>query len=178
MEPYAEVVEQYAAFADEAADSPCFEEWGRGVVADPEVLGWVETLPGIKRQPNLVFAAARWHGVPAPGPYAALREALLDDDGTIRTTILARATQTNEVGPLATLTPAFAELAGAGPLALIEVGASAGLCLYPDRWAYDWRRPDGSTVSAGPGRGSPPRCRVRPRCPSSPRPSPGAAGWT
>ena len=151
MEPYAGVVEQYAEFAHEAGDSPCFREWALGVAADPEVVDWVEGLPGIKRQPNLVFAAARWHGVPAPGPYAALREALLADAGTIRDTILTRATQTNEVGRLATLTPAFAAVAGTGPVALLEVGASAGLCLYPDRWSYRWRRSDGSTVSAGTG---------------------------
>ena len=69
---------------------------------------WIESLPGLKRQPNLVFAAARWHGVPAPGPYDGLRDALLADDGVIRATIMARATQTNEVGRLATLLPAFA----------------------------------------------------------------------
>ena len=81
---------QYAEFADvRDGDSPCFEEWARGVAADPEVLAWLETLPELKRQPNLVFAAARWHGVPAPGPYAALREALLGDDGPIRATILS-----------------------------------------------------------------------------------------
>ena len=78
------------------------------------MLAWVATLPPVKQQPNLVFAAARWHGVPAPGPYAGLRDALLADDGTIRATILARATQTNEVGRLATLTPFLAEL---GPTA-------------------------------------------------------------
>jgi hypothetical protein len=152
VEPYAEAVEQYATFArDAAGESPCFDEWARGVAADPEVLAWVATLPGLKQQPNLVFAAARWHGVPAPGPYAGLREALLGDDGTIRATILARSTQTNEVGRLATLTPAFAAAAGDGPVALLEVGASAGLCLYPDRWSYEWRLADGATVSAGTG---------------------------
>ena len=72
------------------------------------MLAWVDQLPGLKKQPNLVFAAARWHGVPAPGPYAGLRDALLGDDGPIRATIMARSTQTNEVGRLATLLPAFA----------------------------------------------------------------------
>ncbi len=135
MEPYADVVDQYSRFADEARpESPCFAAWGLGVAGDPEVQAWVDTLPGIKKQPNLVFAAARWHGVPAPGPYAALRAALLDDDGPIRETVLARSTQTNEVGRLATLLPAFP----AGPLALLEVGASAGLNLFPDRWGYAW----------------------------------------
>ncbi len=75
-------------------------------------MAWIDTLPGIKKQPNLVFAAARWHGVPAPGPYAGLRDALLADDGAIRATILARSTQTNEVGRLATLLPASPRWSG------------------------------------------------------------------
>jgi hypothetical protein len=36
------------------------------------------------------------------------------------------------------LLPAFAQLPQ--PLALLEVGASAGLCLLPDRWGYDYGR--------------------------------------
>lgn len=150
MEPYAGVREQYLRFADEAAEeSPCFVEWGLGVAADPEVLAWVDALPGLKKQPNLVFAAARWHGVPAPGPYAGLRSALLGDDGTIRATILARSTQTNEVGRLATLLPAFALAVPTGPVALVEVGASAGLNLFPERWGYEWSTGT-SAVTLGP----------------------------
>jgi len=150
VEPYAGVREQYARFADEAgAESPCFVEWGRGVADDPEVLAWIDELPGLKKQPNLVFAAARWHGVPAPGPYVGLRSALLADDGSIRATILARSTQTNEVGRLATLLPAFALAVPTGPVALIEVGASAGLNLFPDRWGYAWSTPSGP-VTLGP----------------------------
>jgi hypothetical protein len=45
-----------------------------------------------------------------------------------------RATQTNEAGRCAVLLPVLAALPP--PLALLEVGASAGLCLYPDRYAY------------------------------------------
>ena len=78
-----------------------------------------------------MFAAARWHGLAAPAPYDALRAALLSDDGTIRATILARATQTNEAGRMATLLPAIALAAEGRPVALLEAGASAGLCLYP-----------------------------------------------
>src|SRR3954454_14016088 len=106
MEPYGEVAEQYAESAGHCeGSSPCFVEWGHGVAADPEVLAWIDELPGLKKQPNLVFAAARWHGVPAPGPYAGLRASLLGDEVTIRDTIMARSTQPNEVGQLAALLP-------------------------------------------------------------------------
>lgn len=163
------VQEQYRSFVPFATGySPCFAEWAAGVVDDPQVVAWIATLPQLKQQPNLVFAAARWHGVPAPGPYAALREALLADDGAIRATILARATQTNEAGRLATLVPSFAALAQGEPLALVEAGASAGLCLYPDRWGYEWTTGSG-TVTLGP---EDPRlvCEV-----SGPAPLPGRA---
>ena len=146
---YDDVIEEYRDFATYAAgDSPCFEEWALGVADDPEVLAWLATLPPIKRQPNLVFAAARWHGAPAPGPYAGLRRLLLEREAEVRATVMTRATQTNEVGRLATLTPVFALVEG--PLALIEVGASAGLCLFPDRYDYDWPPHGGLRGSGGP----------------------------
>jgi hypothetical protein len=132
-----EVIEEYRDFATYAAgDSPCFEEWALRVAGDEEVLAWLGTLPPIKRQPNLVFAAARWHGAPAPGPYDGLRRVLLEHEAEVRATVMARATQTNEAGRLATLVPVLGLLEG--PLALVEVGASAGLCLFPDRYDYDW----------------------------------------
>ncbi|MBP2415333.1 DUF2332 domain-containing protein [Microlunatus capsulatus] len=145
------LADRYRDFAGWAAgSSPCFQRWADGVAGDPPVLEWIGTLPVAKQQPNLVFAAARWHGVPAPGPYRGLRQALLGDDGSIRRTVLRRATQTNEVGRLATLVPAFTHLGEDGPLALLEVGASAGLCLYPDRYDYAWAPAGGLGGSGGP----------------------------
>ncbi|MFC7495421.1 MULTISPECIES: DUF2332 domain-containing protein [unclassified Nocardioides] len=158
---HGETRQQYVDFAADAADdSPCFEAWSKGVAGDPEVLAWLERLPVPKRQPNLVFAAARWHGVPAPGPYAGLRRALLADDGAIEATILGRATQTNEVGRLATLLPAFDLLGVDGPVALLEVGPSAGLCLYPDRYDYAWTT-DAGVVRLGAGDRPELTCRVK-----------------
>ena len=50
--------------------------------------------------------------------------------------IRARRTQTNEPARCATLLPALAQLPQ--PLALLEVGASAGLTLLVDRYSYDY----------------------------------------
>jgi hypothetical protein len=50
--------------------------------------------------------------------------------------MMARRTQTNEPARCATLLPALAQLPP--PLALIEVGASAGLTLLFDRYSYDY----------------------------------------
>jgi hypothetical protein len=153
MNPVGEqpTAQEYADFGERQArgSSECFSRWALSVAEDPDVLNRLDTLPPAKRQPNLVFAAARWHGV-RPGPYDALRTALLDDWEAIRATVLARATQTNEVGRCATLLPVLAGLPG--PLALLEVGASAGLCLYPDRYSY--RFTGEADVSLDPG-GSP-----------------------
>ena len=145
---FTDVAGQYADFTTYArGESACFEEWAEAVTEDDAVLAWLAGLPPIKQQPNLVFAAARWHGVAAPGPYAGLRDCLLGDDGAVRATILHRSTQTNEVGRLATLTPVLAGLGDGRPLALLEVGASAGLCLYPDRYAYLWHTDDGPVTT-------------------------------
>ncbi len=153
MQVYGNAAEVYRDFAADA-DSDCFTQWATGVADDAAVLAWLQDLPEIKRQPNLVFAAARWHGVPAPGPYAGFREALLADGehGPIRATILARFTQTNEAGRLATLLPALTQVAEGRPVALLEVGASAGLCLYPDRWRYAYET-DAGAVAVGAGAG-------------------------
>lgn len=150
MEMDGQVAERYrdfAAYAD--GDSACFVDWARGVAEDAEMHAWLADLPRLKQQPNLVFAAARWHG--AAGAYADLKRVLVEHETAVKATILERATQTNEVGRLATLVPVFGQIAEeAGTLSLIEVGASAGLCLLPDRYDYAWPSLGRLTGSGGP----------------------------
>lgn len=146
MNPVEDLEDLTSAYRDfavrqAAGESPCFEAWAYGVLADPEVLDLIATLPHAKRQPNLVFAAARWHGA-VSSSYAGLRSTLVTRWPAVRATILSRSTQTNEVGRCATLLPLLAQLPQ--PLALLEVGASAGLCLYPDRYSY--RYSDGTSI--------------------------------
>ncbi|WP_231939555.1 DUF2332 domain-containing protein [Brevibacterium siliguriense] len=125
----------YGRFArlEAAETSPIYASWAEGVAADDEVIALLVELPRPKRQANLLFAAARHLGADE-GSYAELRVWLFDHWDDIRELMLARSTQTNEAGRCATLLPALARIDG--PLALIEVGASAGLCLYPDRYSY------------------------------------------
>ncbi len=140
----------YRSFAVREArgQSACYEEWAEGIAADPELLQLIDLLPGDKKQPNLVFAAARSVGV-RPGRFADIRADLLAAWPAIRAVALTRRTQTNEAGRLAVLLPVLAALPQ--PLALLEVGASAGLCLYPDRYAYDY----GNGRRVGPADGVP-----------------------
>jgi hypothetical protein len=127
-----------------AGESPTYAMLCRELAEDSELLALIGALPEAKQQPNLVLAAARWHAVPVTD-YESFRAGLVMGWPVIRETVLARATQTNEPGRCATLLPLLAGLPE--PLALIELGASGGLCLYPDRYAY---RYGDASVGSGP----------------------------
>jgi hypothetical protein len=128
--------ENYRAFAGEARGrSPRYEELALAVAADSRVMEFLVTLPAAKRQPNLLFAAACY----LLGEYAdiAALHALVETRGDeLAATMRSRRTQTNEAARCATLLPILASLPQ--PLALLEVGASAGLTLLPDRYSYDY----------------------------------------
>jgi hypothetical protein len=74
-------------------------------------------------------------------PYPAFRAFCLDHRDAIRTVLQTQRVQTNEVRRCACLLPVFGMVARRGgdrPLALVEVGASAGLNLLWDRYGYDY----------------------------------------
>ena len=133
----------YARFAEIEApgQSAIFEEWALGVASDAEVLALLAQLARPKQQPNLFFACSRLLGCPLGG-YSEFREWVLENWDGVAAQMLVRATQTNEPRRCALLVPPLGLIDG--PIALLEVGASAGLCLYPDRYSYsyDGRRLD------------------------------------
>jgi hypothetical protein len=142
------IARRYRTFADLEArgSSPSYEAWSRAVAGDSDLLVRLATLPARKQQPNLVFAALRWHGE-RPGDDRSLRHGLLDAWDEVSRTIMGRATQTNEPARCAVLLPLLHRIGG--DIALIELGAAAGLCLIPDRYSYAYS--DGTVVDPPSG---------------------------
>lgn len=131
------LMRRFRRFAEvEARDhSPLYEALALGVAGDAELAERLASLPPARQQPNLVFAAVR-AVCGTPVDYADFRARLLDRFDAVVEVTAARSTQTNEPGRCAVLLPVLARLHQ--PLALIEVGASAGLCLIPDHYAYEY----------------------------------------
>jgi hypothetical protein len=152
------VAERYRRFAEREARgrSPLYERFALRVAGDRQLVKLLERLPPAKQQPNLLFAAVLYLGGRQPD-YDAFRAFVLNHADQVVTTLMARQTQTNEVGRCALLLPLLARLPG--PLALVEAGASAGLCLLPDRYAYDY----GGTILGDPA--APLRLACQPRGP-------------
>jgi len=129
------IADLYADFASHEARgvSPAYERLALAVSRDRGLRDLIETLPPAKRQPNLLFGVVRLLGGPVEDP-VAFHDYTVTNWPAIEVELRSRATQTNEAGRCAVLLPVLAALPQ--PLALLEVGASAGLCLYPDRYAY------------------------------------------
>lgn len=137
-----DTVERYRQFADrEAAGvSPTYQALATAVAGQPDLMQRMETLTWGHRQPNLLLAASTFLDAPLTDPDSYVSW-LRDNWDRVAPIMAVRYTQTNEAARCATLLPLLARLPQ--PLALLEVGASAGLCLFPDKYFYDY---DGTTV--------------------------------
>jgi len=133
----ARIAQRYTRFADEEVQGECdiYEKLALAVASSDQLLAFLASLPADRRQPNLFLAAIRYLcGVPDNSE--RLAQIVREQRGSIREVMLSRTTQTNEPARCSVLLPLLAQLPQ--PLALLEVGASAGLCLLPDRYGYDY----------------------------------------
>ncbi len=140
--------------------SPLYEHLARSIATDADLLALAAHASPEQPTPNLFFAAihvlllqGQAHPLAAFYPsltatpeapqraYPVLRAFCRDHADAIRHQLTTRINQTNEVGRCAYLMPAFtriSQLAQARPLALVEIGASAGLNLMWDHYGYDY----------------------------------------
>jgi hypothetical protein len=141
--------------------SPLYGRLAVGIADDPELLEIAATARA-RPVPNLFLAAVHYlliqetahplaafypdlagdsRALVSGEPFPLFRAFCLEQANAIRQLLASRWVQTNEVRRCACLLPAFAVAArrlGDRPLALIEIGASAGLNLLWDRYHYDY----------------------------------------
>lgn len=146
MNDPARIKRRYRQFADTECKgySDIYYGLGLAVSEDDEVVGFIAEMPVI--QPNLFFASIQLLTGPDSMPKTGsdLRAFVRQRGREIRDVMRSHRTQTNEVGRCAVLLPALPP----GPLALVEVGASAGLCLLLDHFYYEYGSiPIGETSS-------------------------------
>lgn len=105
----------------------------------------------VLRRPDL--PAGRWYPsvtrapVPEGDPWPDVRRTCLDHADELRATIATRSTQTNEVNRVVYVAPLLAQAASDvpdSPVALVEMGASAGLLLGLDRYRIEVTGPGGA----------------------------------
>jgi len=141
--------EWYARAAVElAATSELQVAWAKTVARDPELLELIDRLPREHRRPSLLFSVASWCGAPAVAD-PSWRHWIVAHWPAIKDAARTRRTQTNEVGRCIPLLIGLDTIAATdpGPIALIELGAAAGLCLALDHYSY--RFDDGPILGTG-----------------------------
>ncbi|MDQ3930659.1 MAG: DUF2332 domain-containing protein [Chloroflexota bacterium] len=164
-ESNSKMAERFRRIAKEQFEgySPLYERLAEGVADDPEVLEVVSSVGhGKPVVPLLLLGAVHYlllKGAEHPlaayypsvvgynrktqegDPYAAFHDFVLQNRGEIERLVQTRIVQTNEVQRCACLLPVFGLLykeALKRPLALVEVGTSAGLHLLWDKYGYSY----------------------------------------
>ena len=163
---------RFAEFADEYGALPLYGSVTRHLADDPDAAGlllaaqpgqdrpvlWLAALHDlVLRQPDL--PAARWYAsvvgreaVPVGDPWPDVRWTVMAHRDELTATLAARSTQTNEVNRCvylaAGLAAAVADSGDSESVALVELGASAGLLLGIDRYAVSLGR-DGAVATLG-----------------------------
>lgn len=165
-------------------DSPLYAVLARGVARDRKLLTLASLAQIGHLAPNLLFGAVHYlllqganhalrqlyptcggHFDGSADPCQAFRDFCLTYREEIEQLVARERVQTNEVGRCALLFPALRVVHGelGGPLAMIDVGASAGLNLLWDRYAYQYHDDSCASERLYGDRKSPVRlhCQVR-----------------
>jgi len=158
--------------------SKLYAQLSKRILEDPELLELAARSPIGQPPPNLFFGAVHYlllrgagHALArlypslnggrdvAEDPYPAFRDFCLANADAINDLIRRRTVQTNEVGRSSALQRGFAVVARRTglPLALLEIGASAGLNLIGDRYRYSY----GELEMGDPTAGVHIECRLR-----------------
>jgi hypothetical protein len=116
------------------AYSPLYHELSHAVANHDDLIAFIRAMP--ETQPNLFFAAVQYLTGPGSMPANAsdLKRFIESRRDAVVNLMWSRRTQTNEIGRCTAILPALPP----GPLAVLEVGASGGLCLLLDYFRYDY----------------------------------------
>lgn len=170
----------FERFAEmECAELPLYRRLCLATANDDALLALYAHTPPAQRRANLLLAAvhdlllsgvddplADWYPSVRPGarpvgdPYPAWREFIHAHEPAIVTTLATRTTQTNEVNRSCLWFVALRHVcAPEQTVGLVEVGASAGLNLAFDRYAYNFGDHGSSAHRGGDGGGEGGRLR-------------------
>lgn len=168
------LVRRFRRFAEEeapAVGSPLYARLADGAARHDDLLAVLAGASERQQRPTTLFAAVQdvllrhpQHPLaahyprlargrePTSDPVEDLRDLVREHHDELGRLAATRGTQTNEVLRAVGVAPAIAHVAAdvGGPVALLEVGPSAGLLLRLDRYGYRYLRPDGSIAAETP----------------------------
>jgi hypothetical protein len=184
-ERLARIQHRFAEFAEEYAALPLYGALARELAGDDEAAELLLAARPGQARPVLWFAAlhdlvlrhpdlpaARWYAsvvgrehLPSGDPWPEVRATVLEHRDELTRLMATRSTQTNEVNRSVYLAVGLALAAAAGtsrdeetaPIALVELGSSAGLLLGVDRYDIELEGGSGPVQLGRPG--SPVVCR-------------------
>jgi hypothetical protein len=170
LHPLTDTFDRFGRF-ECAGWSPLYERLSALVAGDEDLLDLASRAQERQPPPNLLFGAVHlllgrdrsaplreWYEDLASGPVrrddptSAFRGFCLDRRAEIAALLGSRRVQTNEVQRCLLLLPAFGIVRreSGRPLALIEVGTSAGLLLHFDRYHYAYRTEEREVACGNP----------------------------
>jgi hypothetical protein len=151
-------------------ESPLYAELCYGISGDSQLLEIARQTPADQPPPNMLLAAVQYmllcgsehplrihypaltgNARPLDPAFPRFRDFVLSHTEKVLDLLTTRRTQTNVVRRCTCLLPAFGSIAeGSGqPLALVDLGASAGLNLNFDRYRYSYHNGDREVLRWG-----------------------------